>query len=164
MSAYLGSAPISKLYLGNTSISKLYLGTTVLWQSFPQMGVDKVGSQIISISSWVTITGRTIRSGFPDTVITSDGILIPAGVTVTLACQNTHGGSHADNAARLYNATTSAVIATSTAATTATPAVSASYTPSVDSVIVVQGFATSTLSSRDTISAGAGTFLTAIPS
>lgn len=160
-----GTIAAARVSLGTSDIKKISLGTATIWQSYSAMGIDKNASaQTITISTWVTITGRVIRSGYPDTVITSDGILVPAGVTVALACQNTHGGSDADNACRLYNATTAEVIATSAAATTATPGVSAPYTPTVDSVIVVQGFATSTLSNRDIIAAGAGTFLTATPS
>lgn len=164
MPAYLGNAPIKKLYLGGTPISKLHLGATMIWQSVPSMGVDKVGNQTIgSTYTWTTITGRAVRAGYPDTVITSDGLLIPAGVTFTLACQNTHSQAHADTSCRLFNTTTSTVIATAPAGSTATPTASATFTPSVDSVVVVQGYVGSALSGRNIISAGAGTFLTAVP-
>ena len=155
-----GTIAAARVSLGTSDIKKISLGTATIWQSYSAMGIDKNAStQSITLNTWTTITGRVIRSGYPDTVITSDGIVVPAGVTVALVGQNRHSGSHAGNSCRLYNATTAAVIATSSSGATATPSVSTSYTPLVDSTIVVQAIA----SLFGTISAGSNTYLTVTP-
>lgn len=47
------------------------------------MGMDKAGDMAIGTNmSGVRLTGWTPRAGFPDTVITGDGIAVPPGVTV----------------------------------------------------------------------------------
>lgn len=44
----------------------------------PSMGMDKSGTQVVPLSTWTKITGWTVRSGYPSTVITSDTLAINA--------------------------------------------------------------------------------------
>src|SRR5699024_4676300 len=54
--------------------------------TFKDSGITKVGEQTIAEEVWETITGWTVRSGYPDTTIESDGIRVPAG-TYTINAQ-----------------------------------------------------------------------------
>lgn len=55
----------------------------VTWQD---SGITKTGQQELPDSTWTTITGWAVRSGYPDTVIESNGIRVPAG-TYTINAQ-----------------------------------------------------------------------------
>src|SRR5699024_4334670 len=49
-------------------------------------GITKTGNQSIPEKTWTLITGWAARSGYPGTVITSNGIQVPAG-TYTISGQ-----------------------------------------------------------------------------
>jgi len=124
------------------------------------MGMDKSGNQTVSTNVWTLVTGWTIRSGYPDTVITSDGLLIPSGITVNIAAQTYRGGSHAGNQTRIKANGT--VIATGAGGTREAGVSLASYTPSVDTLITVEAMATSGLTDRDVVSGGTNSYLTVV--
>lgn len=156
----IGSSAISNLYIGSTPVSNLYLGSEVVWSSFQPMGMNKNGGQSISSGSWNLLTNWVARSGYPDTIITSNGLEIPAGATVTLTGQTQHGTSSSGNACRIVAGGT--VLATSVSSNTSTPSVSVSYTPTVTTVVQLEVFANGLTATRN-ISAGANTYLVAQP-
>src|SRR5699024_666040 len=57
--------------------------------TFPDSGITKVGTQQLPLKTWTKVTGWTVRSGYPDTVIESNGIRVPAG-TYTISAQVTY--------------------------------------------------------------------------
>lgn len=119
MAIYLDTTQISKAYIGSTAVANIYLGTTPIWSSFMAMGINKSGGQSIASGSWTLVTNWVARSGYPDTVITSNGLEIPAGATVTLTGQTQHGTSSTGNACRIIADGT--VLATSVSSSTSTP-------------------------------------------
>lgn len=83
MPVYLGSTELSKAYVGTTSAEKIYIGSTEVWSNFSSSRIDKSGTQTITpLSTNVKVTGWTVNAGYPSTVITDNGILIPAGMNV----------------------------------------------------------------------------------
>ncbi|WP_143547106.1 hypothetical protein [Rhodococcus sp. 05-2255-1e] len=157
---YVGETTASKFYIGSTAVSNIYVGSEAVWSSFVAMGINKNGGQSISSGTWTLVTNWVARSGYPDTVITSNGLEIPAGATVTLTGQTQHGGSSTGNACRIIADGT--VLATSVSSSTSTPSVSVTYTPTVTSLVQLQVFANGLTATR-AISSGANTYLVAQP-
>ncbi|WP_167328773.1 hypothetical protein [Rhodococcoides fascians] len=156
---YIGeTAP--KFYIGSTAVSNIYVGSEAVWSSFQPMGMNKSGGQSIASGSWTLVTNWVARSGYPDTVITSNGLEIPAGATVTLTGQTQHGTSSTGNACRIIADGT--VLATSVSSSTSTPSVSVTYTASVTSLVQLQVFANGLTATRS-ISSGVNTYLVAQP-
>jgi hypothetical protein len=160
MAVYLNTTQISSAYIGTTAVANIYLGTTPIWSSFLPMGINKSGSQSIASGTWTLVTGWVARSGYPDTVITSNGLEIPAGATVTLTGQTQHGTNSTGNACRIIADGT--VLATSVSSNTSTPTVSVTYTPTATSLVQLQVFANGLTATRS-ISSGTGTYLVAQP-
>lgn len=129
--------------------------------SFSGMGIDKVGAQTLALSTWETVTGWTARSGYPYTVISGNGILVPAGTVVNIAAHTYRGSAHAGNQTRiLANGT---VIATGSGGAREAPVSLTGYSNVADAVITLQAIATSSLTDRNVIAAGVNTFLTVDP-
>lgn len=68
---------------------------------FTPQGIAKSGTQGLSSGVWAKVTGWLAHSLYPATVITSDGITIPAGVTCTINARVTFGGSASENQCRI---------------------------------------------------------------
>lgn len=156
----LGSTDISKVYVGTTEATAVYLGSTKVWPLVKySYGIDKVSNVSIATNTWTTLTGWSVRSGYPDTVITSDGILLPAGRNVTVFAQNQRSAANSGNRVRLWDAVTSTVLSTGTA-TGQYPNISYNFTPTADVIVQLQVIATSSLTGNRS-NVAAGTWMTA---
>lgn len=62
---------------------------------FVSAGVQKSADQLLTstLSTWTLINDWAIRSGFPETIIESNGIRIPAGLTVNYTYLTTWSAS-----------------------------------------------------------------------
>jgi hypothetical protein len=158
---HLGNTAISKAYVGSVEAEKIYLGNTEVWSNFTPQGMDKSGDQTTSALSWTLISNWVIRSGFPGTVITSDGLVVAGGKSVTIYAQTLRGGSNAGNQVRLYNATAGSVLATGSSGGD-TPNVSHTFTPSVDTHIQLQSYASGTVGNRHIVIGGTSSYMTAV--
>ena len=156
----VGSTDISKVYVGSTEATTVYLGSTKVWPVTKySYGINKVGNVSIGTNVWTTLTGWSVRSDYPDTVITSDGLLLPAGINVTVFAQNQRSAANAGNKVRLWDAVTSTVLSTGTSSGQY-PNISYNFTPTADVIVQLQVIATSSLTgNRSNIAAG--TFMTA---
>jgi hypothetical protein len=157
----VGSTDISKVYVGSTEAVGVYLGDVKVWPVLPYLfGLDKSGNQVLPTNAWTTVTGWVIQSDRPDTVITNNGLLLPAGRTVSVSAQNQRSGSHSGNKVRLWDALSSTVLFTGT--TTGTyPFFFYTFTPSADVVVQLQAISTSSTTANRTIVASTFTYLTA---
>ena len=68
---------------------------------FTPQGIAKSGAQGTSSGSWTKVTGWLAHSTYPATVVTSDGITVPAGPACTITGQVTWGGSASGNQCRI---------------------------------------------------------------
>lgn len=97
-------------------------GTAALqaWSAFSAMGMDKAGSQsIASPSAWLDVTGWVVRSGYPDSVIVDNGLVMNGSGTVTASYTVT--SSAAPNITYRIIKNGAMVGSTSTAASFTTP-------------------------------------------
>lgn len=156
----LGSDALAKAYVGELALDRIYVGAQQLWSNFTQQGMDKNGSQSLSLNSWTQVVNWSVRSGF-ETTITSHGLSVPAGVTVNLAAQTYRGGAHSGNQTRIV--ANGVVIATGSGGTREASVTLNAYTPTVDVLLTVEAIATSSLGDRDIINAGSNSYLTAVP-
>lgn len=127
--------------------------------TFVDQGMQKAAPNQTA-SAWVQITGWTPMASFPGTTVTTDGIIVPAGVTVDLSAQTYRGSAHAGNQSRIK--ANGIVIATGAGGLREAPVSLSNYTPTTEVLLTVEAMSTSGLSDRDTVFAGANTFLTAV--
>lgn len=157
----VGSTSISKVYVGGTEAVGVYLGDVKVWPVLPyKFGLDKSGNQVLPTNAWTTVTGWVIQSDRPNTVITNNGLLLPAGRTVGITGQNQRSGSHTGNKIRLWDALSSTVLFTGTQGGTY-PQLFYNFTPSSDVVVQMQAISTSSSTANRTIVASTYTYLTA---
>lgn len=120
------------------------------------MGMDKSGTYNLPApnSTWHKITGWTVRSGFPSTVITSDALVMDATATGTVefrgAFSLTSGGTQQFRA--VLNGST--VIATADHQVTST---TTGVSVSVNDTLELQGYSAS--STFDTVASGSNVYL-----
>lgn len=66
------------------------LGLGILWRLLLPGGMDKSGTYTLpSLSTWTKITGWAARSGYGDTVITADSLIIQGSGVVTVTFKGT---------------------------------------------------------------------------
>lgn len=153
MPLHIGNTAVSAVYVGADPVSRIHIGSELVWQAYAGAGMDKSGNQTLGISTWNQITGWTARAG---SVVVSDGLVLPAGVTATAVLQVTYGGSNAANTCRVLAA--GVVVGTAPAGGSA-PAVTVSIPAAgVDRLITVEGYASGLTGGRTVSSSG--TFLT----
>lgn len=66
-----------------------------VYSSWSDSGITKSGNQSLPKKVWTTVTGWAVRSGYPRTVITNNGIQVPAGtykITGQLRWLQPYGG------------------------------------------------------------------------
>ncbi|MGX6513237.1 hypothetical protein [Rhodococcus sp. SJ-2] len=138
--------------------------------SFSPSGMNKSGTQTITTNTWTPVTGWSIRSGYPDTVIVSNGVEVPDGVEVDIVGQLTYSyqDSFSGNGMRIRVMAG----ATQIGETAGTPANSAVATlapfrwkneTGAPQLVTVQGFSTSSSFGRNVINGGVGSFITLTP-
>src|SRR5690606_34085227 len=100
MPIYSGSTKVENLYIGGTKVGEGWIWDGSQWVQvysasvpFVPAGIDKNGNQTISINTWTRLTNWSVRSGFPDTVIVDHGIMVPAGLSVTVRGHVYFGGA-----------------------------------------------------------------------
>ncbi|MFI2216511.1 hypothetical protein ACH47B_06460 [Rhodococcus sp. NPDC019627] len=89
MPSYFGASKteIGKMYLGKadggfTEIGKAYMWTGSAWAEvfsgdvLKPVGMDKVGEFYFEGQDWPTVPNWAVRSGFPDTVIQNNGLVM----------------------------------------------------------------------------------------
>lgn len=126
---------------------------------FTPQGIAKSGTQSTSSGSWTKVTGWLAHTTYPATVVTSDGITIPAGAACTLTGQVTWGGSASGNQCRLL--VDGVVVASSGVGTTT---VSVSYplpTAGTSRAITVEATSNGLTGTRIVQAGEANTYLTA---
>lgn len=76
------SAPVSAVKAGATTTPPTATATasapdgTWATPSYVPMGMDKVGTQTLAANAWFLVTGWTVRAGYPNTVIASNGLVV----------------------------------------------------------------------------------------
>lgn len=100
MPIYSGSTKVDELHIDGVKVGEAYMWDGAQWVQvyastppFAPSGIDKNGNQTISINTWTRLTNWSVRSGFPDTVIVDDGIMVPAGLSVTVRGHVYFGGA-----------------------------------------------------------------------
>lgn len=121
-------------------------------------GMEKSGNSSSVYNVWTTITGWVIRSGYPGTVITSNGLFVPAGTKVNLYAQTYRGNAHSGSQTRIL--ANGSVIATGTDPSIACIVSLSNYIPVTDEILTIQATATSTLSNRDIVISGPNSYFT----
>lgn len=101
---YLGSTDASKVYLGSTEVSKVYVGTEQVWPvaGFTEMGMDKSGTFVATKNSTTKVTGWVVRSGYPDTVITNNALVVNGDGNITAYCYVTRTGTSYQDKVAIY--------------------------------------------------------------
>lgn len=134
--------------------------------NFASAGMNKSATQSLPTNSWTQITGWTARSDYPGTTITSNGIEVPAGVTVTIAGQLSWGAADTYSGNGMRMRVMAGGVELTSGATSGNSSVSAvapvTWTNDTGStrLVTVQGFTTSNFFSRNVVSAGANSHLT----
>ncbi|WP_343466338.1 hypothetical protein AAI421_14385 [Rhodococcus aetherivorans] len=138
---------------------------------FLASGMNKSGNYTLpSTNTWHTIPTWVVRSGFPDTVITSNGIQVPDQAEISIAGQLTFGyqDSLSGNGMRMRVMAGSTQIGT-TAATAGNGTVAA-LTPftwknetGATVLVTVQGYTTSASFSRNVVQGGVNSYLEMTP-
>ncbi|WP_032363970.1 hypothetical protein [Rhodococcoides fascians] len=149
----IGDTAVSSVYIGADPVSRIHIGTDLVWQAYAGAGMDKSGNPTLPASTWTQLTGWTARSG---SVVVSDGLVLPAGVTATAVVQVTYGGSNAVNSCRVLAA--GVVMGTAPAGGTAPTATITIPAAGVDRLITVEGYVAGLTGGRTVIASG--TFLT----
>lgn len=119
--------------------------------------IIKSGSQTLPNLSWADVTSWVQDAQYPGAGITSDGISVKAGVPLLITAALNRNGTNGGNRARLLT-TENTVISTKNGASLITldPF---NYTPSVNTIIRMQGYADSGLSGNPTIPDDSNTFI-----
>jgi hypothetical protein len=140
---------------------------TKLPAKFRASGLTKSGNfTLSSTNTWVTIPSWSVRSGFPDTEIVSNGVRVPDQAEITISGQLTYGSTDSASGGGLQMRVMAG--ATQIGATAATPGggAVAALTPftwknetGTDVIVTVQGRTNSTLGSREIIQGGTGSWL-----
>ena len=107
------------------------------------------------------VLGWTASSTYPSTVIVSDGLAVKAGRPITVSATLLRTGSNTGNRARIID-TAGNEIAAATAASPITVG-PVTYTPSIDTILRIQGYANSGLGGNPTIPDDPASQLTVIP-
>lgn len=138
--------------------------------NFLPSGMDKSGNFSLSANTWTTVPAWTIRTGFPDTVIVSNGIEVPAGAEVIISGQARFGAADAIQGNGMGMRVMAGSTLIGTVAYTPGNGNTATLAPfewknetGAPALITVQGFANSTFFSRNVIQGGVNTFLTLVP-
>lgn len=84
-----GATGIAKVAFGTTEIKKISYGDTLIWQAvtLTAAGMTKNGVQTLGDTNRQRITGWTVRSGFPLTVIDDNRIRIIGSGQVDVVAQ-----------------------------------------------------------------------------
>ncbi|QIX48955.1 MULTISPECIES: hypothetical protein [Rhodococcus] len=137
---------------------------------FPPSGMNKSGNYTLpSTNTWHTMPTWAIRSGYPDTVIVTNGIEVPAGVEVMVAGQLTFGytDSFSGNGMRMRVMAG----ATQIGAVAGTPgngsvAALTQFTwkneTGATQLLTVQGYSTSSSFGRNIVQGGVNSYLTLV--
>lgn len=134
---------------------------------FRASGMNKSGNYTLpSANAWYTIPTWGVRSGFPDTVITSNGIQVPDQAEISFSGQLTYGyqDSYSGNGMRMrVMAGSTQIGAIAGTAANGTVAALAPFTWKNETgstvLVTVQGFSTSTSFGRNVVQSGAGSYL-----
>ena len=100
MAGYRGATPLGALYHGDV---KLGAGWTYrggqwvqVYAAWSDAGMTKVGEYTLARSGWEAVSGWGPHPSYPDTVVTGDGIEVPAGtylITAQLTYSSAGGNS-----------------------------------------------------------------------
>ncbi len=138
--------------------------------NFPPSGMDKSGNFPLPANAWTTIPSWAIRSGFPDTVIVSNGIEVPAGVEVTISGQARFGANDSFGGNNMGIRVMADGVMIGTAAGTPGNSNTATLVPFTwknetagPVLITVEGFSSTTSFSRNVVQGGVNTYLTLVP-
>lgn len=133
---------------------------------FPSSGMDKSSNQTISINTWVPITSWAIRSGYPETVIVTNGIEVPNGVEVSISGQLTYNyqDSFSGNGMRMrVMAGANQIGSVGSTAGNGTVAALTPFTWKNETgspqLVTVQGYSTSSSFGRNVIVGGVNSYL-----
>lgn len=144
--------------------------TTALPPKFVASGMDKSGNQTLSLNTWTTITNWTIRSGFPGTVIVTNGIDVPWDSEVTIAGQLTYGSTDSMSGGTMRMRVMAGGAQIGEIATTPGNSAVAEVAPFTwrndtgsNQRITVQGYSSSSLGSREIVTGGTGSYLEVLP-
>lgn len=89
---FIGSTSTSKVYIGTTEAQKVYVGTELVWPSVKAAGMTKSGVHTLGNTNRQTVAGWSVRSGYPDTVISTNRIQVVGSGTVTVFAQINFAG------------------------------------------------------------------------
>ncbi|QOV99493.1 hypothetical protein [Rhodococcus pyridinivorans] len=143
-----------------------------VWASFMPTGIDKSGNFTLpNTGVYHPLVGWVKRAGYPDGEIYQNaGILVPEGASVTVAGAVTFGGagtlSGGTMRARvMINGLSELLNAPSPASSAVIPFGPTGWinTTGADAILTVEAYTTSTLSNRNVVQGGSGTFLTVTP-
>lgn len=126
------------------------------------MGMDKSGStQLLAGSTWTTITGWTARSGFPATVIESDGLVMGgSGIVTASGSMHTGTSSAGDFGIRVYKNASMVEEFFQTASGQTISGTTASFEVAAGDVLTLQGYRDSSGSTNaKTVQTGTSTYL-----
>lgn len=138
---------------------------------FRASGMNKSGNYTLpSTNTWHTIPTWAVRSGFPDTVITSNGIQVPDQAEISFAGQLTFGyqDSLSGNGMRMrVMAGSTQIGATAGTAGNGTVAALTPFTwkneTGATQLVTVQGYTTSASFSRNVVQSGVNSYLEMTP-
>lgn len=179
MPIYSGSTKIDELHIDGVKVGEAYMWDGAQWVKvyastppFAPSGIDKNGNQRIptnQLNAWHRLTNWSVRSGFPDTVIVDDGIMVPAGLSVTVRGHvyfaGTDGIFGGGLQGRIIAGSTVLVSAAAGGNSRDVPLAQTSFTNTTGSPVHVtmEALTNSQLSSRNVISGGANTYLIVEP-
>lgn len=138
--------------------------------NFPPSGMDKSGNFTLPVNTWTLIPSWVIRTGFPDTVIASNGIEVPDGAEVTISGQARFGGNDAISGNGMGMRVMAGATMIGAAAGTPGSGNTATLVPFTwknetgsTQLVTVEGFTNSSFFSRNIVQGGVNTYLTLVP-
>jgi hypothetical protein len=172
MPLQVGGQAIAAIHYGSTPIAEGWIWDGAQWVpvfstavAFADSGMDKSGSYAATqLNTWLTLPSWVPRAGYADTTIESNGIAVPAGVTVdcsmrvSLATDDSYGGGL--RSARIVGAGGAVIASAQSPSQGSAITATGRYTPDVDAVVTVQFSTTSSSFDRHVVNGGSGTYLT----
>jgi len=144
--------------------------TNIVIKDFAASGMNKSSNYTLpSLNTWHTVPSWTVRADYPDTVITTDGILVPNGVEVTISGQLTWGAtdSFSGNTMRMRVMAGTTQLATANTGSNSSVSALAPFTwkneTGAPALVTVQAYSTSSSFSRNVVTGGVNSFLTVVP-
>lgn len=136
--------------------------TTVSASTYAPQKMVKSGAYTLPANlAYRDVLGWVADSGYPSTAVVDNGLAVKAGRPITVTAILLRNGTNAGNRARIVDtAGTELAVATSASPITVGPF---TYTPTVDTILHIQGYAASGLSGNPTIPDDPASQLTVTP-